>query len=123
MRPNWDETGLELANTIAKRAACRRSQVGAVVVSQDRLNVFLGYNGVPSGEIHCSDGGCPRGMLSAEECPPGFSYENCKAIHAERNALTRAGIYAKGGTLYVTRTPCEDCDDLAWEYGIERIVW
>lgn len=123
MRPSWDETGLELAKIISKRAACLRSQVGAVVVSQDKLNVFLGYNGVPSGEIHCSDGGCPRGRLSTEECPSGFAYENCKAIHAEENALRRAGDFARSGTLYVTREPCDGCRDLAEQFQIERIIW
>lgn len=55
-RPTWDETWLGIARVVAARAACTRSQVGAILVVDNR-HTWLGYNGVPAGEIHCTDGG------------------------------------------------------------------
>lgn len=122
-RPSWPEIGLQLAQVIATRAACTRSQVGAAVISKDRKQIFLGYNGVPSGELHCSEGGCPRGMMSFAECPPYGGYANCKAVHAEANALMRAGEAAEQGLLCITRSPCDDCQKMITEYKIAEVVY
>lgn len=121
-RPSWDETWLSVATVIARRAACLRSQVGAVLVVDDKYT-WLGYNGAAPGETHCTDGGCPRGQLSAEECLPGSAYDNCISLHAEQNALLRAGDRANGGTLYVTREPCGWCWKNIRATGLHRVVW
>lgn len=121
-RPTWDETWLAVASVIADRAACLRSQVGAVVVVNNRYT-WLGYNGAAPGEQHCTDGGCPRGQLTPEQCAPGTSYENCISLHAEQNALLRAGDRANGGTLYVTREPCNWCWKNIRAAGLSRVVW
>lgn len=120
-RPSWDNTWLEVAHAMAKRAACSRSQVGAVVVI-DNKTIFPGYNGTASGEIHCTDGGCPRGLMSYEEIKAGSSYDNCNGLHAEMNALLRAGDRAVGATLYVTREPCGWCAKIVKSAGIARVV-
>lgn len=121
-RPTWDDTWLEVAKAVANRAACTRSQVGALLVV-DNCHTYMGYNGVPSGEVHCTDGGCPRGLLTYDECAPLTSYSNCKAIHAEDNALRKAGSLAVGSTVYITRSPCDDCAQKMRSAGVERAVW
>lgn len=123
MRPTWDQYGLKLAQVAAIRAACTRRQVGAVILSTDHRVVSCGYNGVTSGETHCTDGGCPRGLLSYDECPELGSYANCNGRHAEPNAIDNAMTSVEGYTIYVTRAPCTDCFQLIRDAGIARVVY
>ena len=93
---------------------------------QDRRIVATGYNGQASGQTHCVDGGCPRGKLSHEEVPPNADYNQfpCTAIHAEANAIIRAGhALTKGATLYITTEPCQQCWNLIQGAEIERVIW
>lgn len=113
---------MDLAFLYGGRADCTRAQVGAILVKDKRL-VSAGYNGAPSGETHCGDGGCPRGRLSFEECPPGADYANCIAIHAEVNAIIYAGVNARDCVLYVTRVPCQWCAKIIKSAGIKRVVY
>ena len=109
-RPDWDFYFLGIAEAVGQRSDCRRAKVGAVIVDPRRRIVSTGYIGVTAGERGCLDGACPRGQLSTEECPPGTEYSNCISFHAEVNAL----LYSvrrrhEGGTIYVTREPCDWC--------------
>lgn len=124
-RPTWDEWGLELAMTVARRADCTRRQVGAVLMTPDHSIVATGYNGAPSGRPGClTDGACPRGQ---SEVAPGSSYDTgagaCIALHAEQNALLRASWSdMKGSTLYITDEPCDGCFRMIVGTPISRIV-
>jgi dCMP deaminase len=121
-RPDWDTYFLDIAKTVSKRAACTRSHVGAVLVKDNRI-VSTGYNGAPAGEIHCIDGGCPRGRLSYEELPANAEYNNCIALHAEINCLAYARDEARGGTMYITRAPCDWCAKVLQAFGVTRVVY
>lgn len=123
-RPTWDETFLSIAQVVAERATCSRRKVGAVLTQDNRI-ISTGYNGAPSGALHCIDGGCPRGKLTHEQLPKDADYNAypCVAIHAEANALLRAGHAAsKGGTLYITTAPCQQCWNLIQAAEVGRIV-
>ncbi|AWW40781.1 cell division protein DedD [Streptomyces cadmiisoli] len=123
-RPTWDEYYIGVAIAVADRADCLRSAVGAVLVKDNRI-MATGYNGAPPGAPGClTAGACPRGRLTYEERPPGGTYGDCIAIHAERNALEEAGRRGTiGATLYVTRAPCGDCEAAIWFSGVVRIVY
>lgn len=62
-----------------------------------------------------------------EAVPPGSSYDTgagtCIALHAEQNALIRAGERAQGSTLYCTEEPCEACMRLVRGAGIAAAIW
>lgn len=124
MRPSWDDYFLAIAETVALRADCTRSKVGAVIVHNGRI-VSTGYNGSPPGALSCLDGHCPRGQKTYEEVPPlKGGYDTCIAIHAERNAILYApSNKVKGSTIYVTREPCKYCRKLIEAFQIERVVW
>ena len=133
MRPTFDEYFLGLAEAAAKRGDCRRRQVGAVLVQDDRI-VSTGYNGTSKrGVPGCLDGACPRGLLSYEEQPEflGYASSGCEAIHAEMNALLDAarrvpGILSRGAgdmTLYVSCQPCGQCAKAIEGVGVGRVVW
>lgn len=118
-RPTWDEYGLSLAEVVATRSDCVRSQVGAVVLAPDHRVVGTGYNGAPAGMEGCST--CPRRVSNVA---PLTAYDNCVAVHAEANVLlyTRREDL-KGSTLYITRSPCQWCQKLIKASGIAQVVW
>ncbi len=127
-RPSWDDYFLGIARAVSARGDCSRSRVGAVIVDADNVIVATGYNGHEAGGRSCLLGDCPRGRLTYEQSPPGGSYENCTAWHAEENALKYASIAGQikrlqWSTAYITRAPCEQCQvKLAWA-GVQRVVW
>ena len=120
-RPSWDEYFLEVAGLVAKRATCLRRRVGAVLV-KDKKILATGYNGAPSGLVHCIDIGCLREKL---RIPSGERHELCRGLHAEQNVLLQAALYGistKGSILYVTNQPCIICAKMLINAGIKGIV-
>jgi dCMP deaminase len=51
-RPNWDKYFMQMAELASTRAACVRRKVGAVIVKDNQV-LSTGYNGPPSGIVHC----------------------------------------------------------------------
>lgn len=109
----WADAGAEIFST------CSKGQYLAIVVDRFGIVAATGYNGAPSGMIHCADGGCPRATVQHQ----GGSYSDCVSIHAEANALLRVSRQdCEGATIYVTGLPCWDCAKLIVGSGIRRIV-
>lgn len=124
-RPDWPLYFLGIADAVAKRGECTRSQVGAVLVSPDNRVVATGYNGAPKGRPSCLDGACPRASSSVA---PGSSYDTgagaCIAIHAEANALLYASLEDRqGARLFITREPCKGCWRLIQGSGVATVIW
>ena len=121
-RPSWDEYFMEMAELTAKRSTCMRRHVGAVIV-KDRHAIATGYNGAPSGIMHCEErGGCIRQQLNV---PSGQRHELCMALHAEQNAIIQAAVMGnsvEGGTIYITHQPCAICAKMILNAGIKRIL-
>jgi dCMP deaminase len=84
-------------------STCLRRKVGAIIVSQDYVELSSGYSGAPRKSKHClSVGGCLRTQL---EIPSGQRYELCRSVHAEQNAIinaARTGISIVGGKMYIS---------------------
>ena len=121
-RPSWDSYFMQLAQVVAGRSTCLRRQVGAVIV-KDRQILSTGYNGSPSGLIHCDEIGCLRQSLNV---PSGERMEICRAVHAEQNALIQAakhGVAIAGADLYCTHQPCVQCTKMLINAGIRRVVY
>jgi dCMP deaminase len=118
MRPTWDQSFMEMAVTVARRATCDRKHVGAVIA---RSNIILasGYNGAPRGLPHCDDVGHElKEMGGRQSC--------VRTVHAEANAIAnaaRTGASIEGATLYTTAAPCLDCAKLIINAGIVRVVY
>jgi dCMP deaminase len=111
-----------MAMMAATRSTCMRRQVGAVIVSGNRI-LATGYNGSPSGTRHCEDIGCLRQRLGI---PSGKRHEICRASHAEMNAIAQAaasGTAIAGCTLYCTHEPCSICSKLLINAGCKRVVF
>ena len=122
LRPTWDEYFLMLAKLAATRSTCLAFPVGAVIV-KDRQVVATGYNGSPSGSVHCTTQGfCYPGLSS---CDASSSLPS-RAVHAEANAIAQAakhGISCGGASIYVTLEPCLSCLKLVISAGIKEVYY
>src|SRR5579884_3755943 len=86
---------MRMAEELAKRSTCSRSQVGSVITTGDLTQVLgIGYNG--------NARGLPNTCDSAE---PG----RCGCLHAETNAVIKAGAATPGKVMFVTISPCVMC--------------
>ena len=111
-----------IARLVATRATCTRRKVGAVLVKERRI-LCSGYNGAPTGIVHCDVAGCLREELNV---PSGEKHELCRGVHAEQNAIIQAachGISVQGATLYCTHQPCSICAKMIINAGITRVYF
>lgn len=121
-RPEWMEYFIGISRMVATRATCMRRSVGAVIV-KDRRILATGYNGAPTGIVHCETVGCIRqqqGVVS------GQRHELCRGLHAEQNAIIQAachGISIAEATLYCTTKPCIICVKMIINAGIIHIIY
>lgn len=116
-RIDKDEMYLRVAETIALRGTCRRRKVGCVLVDRHGRILAAGYNGVPTGRVHCLDEACPGATH-----PSGAGLDLCEAIHAEQNAILLLSDPWAVDTVYVTATPCVSCMKLLLGTSATRIV-
>ena len=122
-RISWTDYFMEMAFLVSKRSTCLRRKVGAVITKDNQI-ISTGYNGVPSGIIHCDAVGCIR---TDANIPSGERSELCRGIHAEQNAIIQAarngGCPIEGATLYCTTFPCIICAKMIINVGIKQIVY
>jgi dCMP deaminase len=106
---------MDVAERTALQSYARRMQVGAVIVSTDRL-MAMGYNGTPAGW----DNGCE------DESDDGSLTTKPEVIHAEKNALYKClnnGVPTKGATMFLTLAPCIECSKDLHLANIERVYY
>ena len=116
--PGWarHDFYMRLAMVMESGAKCLGSQVGAVIVRDNRV-LGSGYNGTPAGYPNCteSERGCRRCALRLEQPDSGLAgrlYDICVCVHAEQNAMltaSRFGVALDGAFLYTTVQPCFNC--------------
>lgn len=108
-RPDWDTYFLNIAETVAQRSEDPKTQVGCVIVKDNRI-VSTGYNGAPAG------------IEIGEEWHTAEKHK--KVLHSELNAIIYAGRdKAEGATLYCTHSPCKECVKTIAAAGIKRVVY
>ncbi|MDD3303411.1 MAG: dCMP deaminase family protein [Clostridia bacterium] len=114
---SWDEYFMGVAFFSAERSKDPSTQVGACIVSTDKVILSIGYNGLPIG---CKDDEFPwdRDNLDFEQSK--YAY----VAHAELNAITNChGKNLKGSSIYVTLFPCNECAKLIIQSGIKEIIY
>lgn len=123
-RPSWTQTWMAVAEAMALRSKCVRRQIGAVIVSPDNSQIWVGYNGPPAGwmptnDVTTCEMWCERSKFNQATA----GYDNCITIHAEANALLKSDrALRRGGTIYVTSFPCWDCAKMVANSGIKKVV-
>jgi dCMP deaminase len=118
MKPTekWDRKYLGLAKYVANEWSKDPStKVGAVLVNYDYRQEFIGYNGFPVGVRDTLERYADREL----------KYK--LVVHAEVNAIHKAGHLARGATIYVypsfSLPPiCNECAKLAIQSGIKEVV-
>jgi dCMP deaminase len=113
---------MDITHLVAKRSTCLRRQVGALLVKDKRI-LATGYNGAPSGIVHCLDVGCLR---EKNKIPSGERHELCRGSHAEQNAIVQAAAYGipiKDAVLFCTNLPCGICIKMIINAGIKTIFY
>ncbi|HZV49644.1 MAG TPA: deaminase [Candidatus Dormibacteraeota bacterium] len=104
-----EEVYMRMAEELAKRSTCSRSQVGSVITTGDLTQVMgIGYNGNARGLPNRCDG-----------TEPG----RCGCIHSEANALIKAGAQTPGKLMFVTISPCPMCAKMIINSNIRRVYY
>lgn len=110
VRPTWDEYFKTIVQATATRSPCERLQVGALLVTDNRI-ISQGYNGYLPGCAHTS-------ILRDD-------HEQA-TVHAEQNAIAdcaKRGVSTAGTTVYVTHYPCIICTRILLASGIKAIKY
>lgn len=115
MRPSIDETMLEIAMTLAKRATCQIRQVGCVLTDDKNFILSTGYNGQAMGMPHCTH------LFPCDAFRD--KSKSCLAIHAELNAIMRCPDINYIRNAYITDMPCLKCALALANTSCVRIVY
>lgn len=108
---DWDKRFMDLASYVADWSKDKKKVVGAVIVSDDKRVVSMGYNGFP----RLVD----DSIKERYEKPLKYLY----TCHAEINALLQSGTSLKNCIMYVTMFCCSDCCKAAIQSGIKEVVF
>ena len=110
-RQPWAEYFMGIAEAVALRSKDPSTKVGCLLVSEDKVIVGTGYNGIPAGV---------NDMLERMERPAKYLWTS----HAEENAVAlaaRVGSVVKGSTAFVTHHPCSRCARMLNQAGITKV--
>jgi len=108
---------LTFAKFLAERTDEPTAGVGAVFVNKNYEIVAVGWNGFPTKALYGEFARASRHDTSVKDKKYPYS------IHAEQNALLlRNTKDLAGGTLFVTKTPCDECTPLLQMQGIKTVV-
>eukprot|EP00873_Tetraselmis_striata_P027383 jgi/Tetstr1/447647/TSEL_035006.t1 len=115
----WEEYFMSVAVLSAQRSKDPNKQVGACIVSKDKIILGIGYNGFPRG---CPDDKLSWAKKSESGNPLATKYPY--VCHAEMNAImNKNSASVSGSSMYVTMFPCNECAKLMIQAGIEEVVF
>lgn len=110
IRPTWDSYFLDIAEAVSRRSHDAETQVGALVVDENKRVLATGYNGFPPG---ADDTALPNMR------PDKYPF----MVHAEINAIASSRQDLRNSTLYVTCNPCRECAKAIITAGIRSVVY
>ena len=106
----WDLRFLEMARNAASWSKDPSTQVGSIIVDDDKRVISVGYNGFPKG-------------VDDDERLDNREEKYKMIVHAERNALLFANKDVKGCSIYTYPfMPCSVCAGMIIQAGIKRVV-
>ena len=112
MNSKWDKRFLELAAHVSTWSKDPSTQVGCVIVDDDKKVVALGYNGFP------------KGIEDTEERLNHRATKYKYVVHSEPNAFANANGSVRGCTIYTYPfAPCSECMKQIITHGVKRVVY
>lgn len=109
----WNVYFLNIAEQVKLKSKDESTQIGAVIVGEDREVLSTGYNSFPRG--------LDDSVKERQERPEKYFWME----HAERNAIynaARIGVSLKNSTIYLTSgLPCMDCARGIVNSGIKTV--
>lgn len=123
-----DKFDIDMLNKAFKhaqeRSGCCKVAVGCVIYNPTTHNKTFGANrAIPN---LCKTNSCLRVEKYGDDSKNHRNPEDCRAIHSEIDAISRAARYGTTthmATAYVTRYPCEACAKALVGAGISRVVY
>lgn len=108
---NWNNYFMGLARLTAQRSKDPSTQVGSIITNDNKV-IGMGYNGFPNG--------CDDDHFSWDR-PDKYFY----VVHSELNAVLNSNNFdrLKGGVLYTTLFPCNECVKTLIQVGIKKIIY
>lgn len=108
--PKWERRFLQLAVHIATWSKDPSTQVGAVIVNEEKRVVGMGYNGFP------------KGVKDTDERYEDRKEKYPRVVHAEMNAILNATGSVKGCSLFTfPLNTCERCAAMVIQAGITAV--
>lgn len=105
---HWQSRFFAMADLVASWSKDPSTKVGAVIVSPDRRQIAVGYNGFPAG-------------MADDDRLNNREAKYPRTIHAEHNALLNAQFDVAGCHLFVTFPPCLSCASVIIQMRIGRV--
>lgn len=109
----WDHRFMRLAKEVSSWSKDPSSQIGSVIVNDERRILGTGYNGFPK-------------TITDDERLRNREEKYPLIIHSEMNAILnclRSGIPVQGSTIYVYGLPvCNECCKNLVQAGVTRVV-
>jgi dCMP deaminase len=112
---SWDECFMRMAHVIAERSKDPSTQAGAVIADERNVVMGLGYNGFPRG--------VDNGDFPWEREGTFLDTKYAYVCHAEENAIYNASGSVRGGKIYATLFPCNECAKSIIQNGITEVVF
>lgn len=117
-RPNLHKIYADSTELWASRGTCARVKVGGILVREGRI-VASGFNGSPSGEVHCVDKGC---LIQVRD-----GRDSClRALHCEQAIISfcaKHAVSTNNCDLWITLAPCYDCAKVLVNAGIKKVFY
>ena len=120
--PRWQEVARHMsrmANILAQRSNDPKRGVGAVIMQRDQI-VSAGWNGYPP---KANYGDFPR---ASHIDGPSLTKKYAFSIHAEQAVILSRNtrdISEDSSTMFVSKTPCDECVPLILKAGIKNVVF
>jgi len=115
VKAKWNKRFLELAKHISTWSKDPSTQIGCVIVDENRRILSVGYNGLPDK------------IEDREEIINNRELKYKYVIHAEMNALYNAlknGVSVNGSIAYVYGLPiCSECAKAIVQTGVKAVVF